>query len=46
MLARSRGNDKGLYGGKCGARANFAVKKLLTAETVEFKCKYECTCCS
>ena len=43
-LARTRGNAKRIYGGKCGAMANFAVNKLLTAATVVFKCQYECTC--
>jgi hypothetical protein len=44
MLARTRGNEKRISGDKCGAGANFAVKKLLIAATVVFKCKYECTC--
>lgn len=34
LLARTCGNEKGISGGKCGARANFAVKKLLTAAFV------------
>jgi len=42
MLARSRGNEKRISGGKCGERANCDVKKLLTAAAdVASKCKYE-----
>jgi hypothetical protein len=34
MLARTRGNEKRTPRGKCGARANSAVKRLLTAALV------------
>ena len=38
MLARTCGNEKGISGGRCGARANFAGKKLLTAALVIWMC--------